>query len=54
MSVAQNVAWCIFVNLPDEHVDNLRSAVAIIRRCESHPVDERYIFKLRFFARVGS
>ena len=54
MSVAQNVAWCIFVNLPGEHENNLHSAVAIIRTCDSYPVDEWYIFNIRFFARVGS
>ena len=54
MSVAQNVAWCIFVNLPGEHENNVCSVVAIIRRCELYPVDECYVFNIHLFGCVGS
>ena len=52
MSVAQNVAWYIFVNLPFEYENNVCSVVAIIHRCELYPVDECYFFLIFIYLAV--
>ena len=46
MSVAQNVVWYIFVNLPCEHENNVCSVVAIIHRCELYPVHKCYFLNI--------
>ena len=54
LSVAQNVVWYIFVNLPHEHENNVCSVVAIIHRCELYPVDQCYFFNIYLFGCVRS